>query len=267
MITDFIFDGKSLSEFGYIPYYEGLNEEPLNVSHMNYATIKAPNSDIAHKTSTNYEENYVKTFSIMKSTCDNVGDEFYLTNDDISELTKWLVRKEYKELKFLNTDDETDETLFYVQNTIDKVMSGDNCVGLTITMNSNAPYGFKPKKKIYWDTVEDTSITLKLASDEEGYIYPDMVITMQEACDLMITNDYEERVMNINNVKDGEVITIKGGHILQISSSDPSHDLSTDFNYNFLRLCYQYEKDENELRCSNYCTIEMEYQEIRKVGM
>lgn len=260
---DFIFDGVALSDFGYVVAYDGLRSENTVVSNMTYNTIKPALYDISRKVSHNYDANLTTTFIIIKDPC-IYNDNFYMTNDEISELTKWLVRKQYKYFRYIDDEDITDEVWYKVQNTVDKVVEGDNVIGLSITVNANAPYGYTREVVDSWD---DTTHDIIMHSDEEGYIYPDVTITVNASGNLSIINEYENRSTTINNVVAGEVIQIFGNGINQIASSIAEHELSQDFNYNFVRLCNQYGKYTNTITTNLPCTITMKYRGIRKVGL
>jgi hypothetical protein len=260
---DFIFDGVALSDFGYVVAYDGLRSENTVVSNMTYNTIKPALYDISRKVSHNYDANLTTTFIIIKDPC-IYNDNFYMTNDEISELTKWLVRKQYKYFRYIDDEDLTDEIWYKVQNTVDKVAEGDNVIGLSITVNANAPYGYTREIVDTWD---DTTHDIIMHSDEEGYIYPDVTITVNVGGNLSIVNEYENRATVINNVVAGEVIQIFGNGINQIASSIADHELSQDFNYNFVRLCNQYGKYINTITTNLPCTITMKYRGIRKVGL
>ena len=239
MIKDFIFDGQALSDFGYIAIFEN-SEDVIEVSAMQYENIKGALSDISHRVSYNYEQNYTSTFLIIKSECENNEDELWMTHDDISEMTRWLARKQYKWFRFIDEEDD-DEIWYKVQVKVSKEYIGDRVLGLQLTVTANAPYGFtrEIKKKI-----QDSEFTINAISDEEGYIYPDMTIEMLANGDFELLNEYENRITKIANCVAGEVITISGGDNLQISSS-VNHDFTKDFNYVFPRLCNMYGDNNN----------------------
>lgn len=241
MIQDFIFDGRALSDFGYMAVFEN-SEDVIDVSAMQFNTIKAALSDINHRVSHTYEQNYTSTFLIMKNLCDTPEDEQWMTHDDISEMTRWLARKQYKWFRFI--DDEDDDEIWYkVQIQISKEYIGANVVGLQLTVTANAPYGFTREiKKELTNTETDNAINI--FSDEEGYIYPNVTITIPQDGDYTITNEYENRTTQINNCTAGEIITIYGEDNQQIQSNI-DHDFTTDFNYVFPRFCNKYGNSKN----------------------
>ncbi len=260
---DFEFDGEKLSDKGYMMYSDGITDEELAVSSMVYDTVKASLSDISHKVAHNYEENYTRTFAIMKSPCEDT--EYNITEEEISEMTRWLVRKQYKVFRYIDDEGEPFPTWYKVMNTVNKVVYGEDVIGLSITVTANAPYGFADAETEEWTTNAET---ITVVTDEEGYIYPDMVITCNEAGNLSITNSRETgRATVIKNVGSGEVITITGGDIQQISTNAIGHDLSVDFNYVFPRLCADYHNYDNTITTNLSCDKELTYYGIRKVGL
>lgn len=261
--NDFVFDGVTLSDHGYIVTWDGTYSEDGVVSSMSYETVKASRSDVVHKVSSSYEENYHVDVIIAKSPC---GDEnMYLTNDDISEMSRWLCRKEYKWFRWIDDHLGQDEIWFEVQITMDKEAYGDSIIGLKLHISANRPYGVTRERKIKWDNAEGQHI-VNIYSDEEGYINPDVVITARTDGDISILNEREDRTTEIKNCVAGEVITIHGGDLLQITSTE-DHDFAKDFNYVFPRFYNEFEKNKNTITVTGMCDIEIRYRGLRKVGM
>ena len=242
---DFIFDGVALSDLGYVIAYDGLVSENAVVSNMTYNTIKPALYDVSRKVGHLYDANLTTTFNIIKNPC-IFTDTFYMNNDEISELTKWLVRKQYKYFRFVDEEDMTDEVWFRVQNTVEKIREGEYIIGLAITVNANAPYGFTREIIDSWT---GTSHDIIVHSDEEGYIYPTITIIPHSSGNLNLWNksDVESRHSIIKNVVAGEIITMYGDGVQQITTSSSTHDLSSDFNYNFFRLCNEFGKYNNSM--------------------
>ena len=279
MIQDFIFDGRALSDFGYMAVFEN-SEDVIDVSAMQFNTIKAALSDINHRVSHTYEQNYTSTFLIMKNFCDTPEEEQWMTHDDISEMTRWLARKQYKWFRFI--DDEDDDEIWYkVQIQISKEYIGANVVGLQLTVTANAPYGFTREINISnYDPTSHPIYPYRLTwstivqSDEEGYIYPNVTIYANEAGKVRLYNESDDanRETIINNCIPGEIIQIIGGDTQQIISN-VDHDFSEDFNYVFPRLCCTYGDYKNKLGSlidpAGYSTsvrTDYSYRGIRKVG-
>lgn len=260
---NFIFDGKQLSDFGYIIAHDNILDEDITVSNMQYTTIKGARSDTAHKVAAPYEDYYHADIMIIKNPC--AFENLDLTNNDISEMSKWLCRKEYKWFRWID-DIGQDEIWYEVQISVDKKVYGDSVIGLVLHINSNKPYAQSQLYTYEWVGGLDNT-TLFVHSDEEGYIYPNMTITVKGGGDVIITNHYEERSTIIRNCANMEKFTIIGGDMMQISSSIAKHELSKDYNYKFLRLCNRYGNAENKLTISPNCNVTLSYRGIRKVGL
>lgn len=269
MITDFLFDGKELSSFGYmICSFDSVGFENLPVSELTYHTVQSPLSAKALKTSASYEDSLSKTITICRQTCDS-NSLLTITAEDISKLTGWLCRKDYKWFRFI-TDDSTgmDEVFYEAQINLQKVMHGDRCVGLSLTIHTNRPYGVTPEITIHAQPDKDGNSTMHINvySDEEGYIYPELLLTLREAGTLEITNHAEGRITRIIDCMEGECIQIHGG-ILQIESTHDAQSIFHRFNYQFPRLYRTYEQAENILSFNLNCDVELKYRGIRKVGI
>ena len=265
MIQDFLFDGQTLSGFGYmICSFDSSNSNSTEfVSNMSYTEIKSPLSNISHTVSASYENNLSRTIQICKKNCND--SNYNITNDELSELSRWLCRKDYKWFKWI--DDEDDDEIFYqVHITLKKIEMHDNKVGFELDIISNRPYGMTNEIKANYNNADNSPIRLDVYSDEEGYIYPDLIIKIKENGNLKITNTYENRITQINNCEAGEIITIIGNDVKQIRSSS-GHNLSFDFNYIFPRLCSTYSQSNNEITVNLNCDIEIKYRGVRKVGI
>ena len=154
---------------GYLILYDNAVDETSLVSTMDFATFKAAQSDISHKTSTSYTEGLTRVISIYKNPCEH--ENLNLTNIDISYLSRWLSRKQYKWFRWIN--DETDMEIWYqVQIKIDKIEYGDNVIGLQLTIQANRPYGVTRPIKSSYKCEANTEHMITINTDEEGYIYP-----------------------------------------------------------------------------------------------
>lgn len=262
MITDFIFDGRSLSSFGYMLVFEN-TEEQIDVSKIEYETIKGARNDRSYNVGYNYSENYLGTYKIIKAFCDD-PDNQNVTDEEISELTRWLCRKQYKWFRFVDDNtDNNDEIWYKAYIQVQKDYIGANVIGMTLTINTNAPYGFS---RIVEHEYNTSTFAVSVNTDEEGYIYPDVVIELNQGGTLNLTNSYEDRTTTLKNCVAGEIITLKGYDLQQIDSTK-NHDYVRDFNYKFPRLCAEYNKTTNVFSVNLDCTITMQYREVRKVGL
>ena len=266
MVTDFIFDGQELSDFGYIICdFDGASgTETLSVSEKSFTNIKSPLSNKSHVVATSEDENLNRKIQIMKNPCNN--ELLDITNDNLSELSRWLCREEFKQFKWVDGKDD-DEIFYEVQIKLRKIELRGGRIGVELDITANAPHGFTSKKinKFALDNTNSKSITV--FSDDEGYIYPKTIITVKEAGNLEFTNHYENRTTYVADCKAGEVLTFIGGDVLQITSSDESHDLSICYNYKSPRFCVKYRNYINTFTSNLSCDVVMEHKGIRKVGI
>ena len=264
MITDFIFDGRSLSSMGYILLMQN-SEDTIEVSSMSLIDIKGARNDRAYATGYKYESNYTGTYTIIKDFCED-PDNPDMSDEEISEVSRWLCRKQYKWFRFV--DDENNDIWHKVYITARKQMIGDSVVGMEITLHSNAPYGFSREIISSYVCNDDNSRQFKLFinSDEEGYIYPDIEIKVLEAGNLRLRNATEGRITELKNCKANEVIKFYGWDVQQIESTE-EHDYIKDFNYKFPRLHNLYTISENIFESNLNCEITFKYREVRKVGL
>ena len=267
-MDDFIFDGRILSGYGYmICSFDSVGIEKLPVFNSTFNTIKSPLSKSSKKISINDEENLQKVIQICKKKCNNEYME--ISTYEISELTRWLCRSEYKWIQFLSnkSNDGIDEVFYEAQIIASKIMIGESCYGLELQINTNRSHGLTQELVLKFNISEENrSIKINTYSDEETYIYPDVVITLNEPGNLEIINEYENRITKINNCIEGETISMFGD-ILQLTSSEQSHEIYNDFNYNYLRLCNMFQQSINIITFNLNCTVTIKYRGIRKVGI
>lgn len=94
-----------------------------------------------------------------------------------------------------------------------------------------------------------------------GTIIPDLTITCLEAGDLHLSNEFTGSNMVIKNCSANEVITVDGDAML-ISSSNSSHKLWNDFNFEFFKIGNSYHIDENIISSSIACNLTIKYKPI-----
>ena len=275
MVTDFIFDGQALSDYGYVLFLEG--EEDIVVSNMTFETIKGARSDASQNVGYTYGEPYSTTFTIMKNMCVYEGDEQFLTRDDISEMVRWLSQKQFKWFRFID-DKDNDEIWYKVQIQINKVSAGDYCYGLKLVVTANAPFGYTREitRKLIGVENGDT-FEMPIVGDEYGYYYPDVEVTINNGSVLNLMNltahsmELQGSVTSLANCKSNEVINFYGDNIMQIVSTNEDHEMGTDFTYRFPMLVASPGINSNTFKVNDdyeniNCDITMKYRGIRKVG-
>ena len=145
---------------------------------------------------------------------------------------------------------------------VEEVWFGGMRIGFNLTLTCNRPFGIR-EPAVHTGILEaGDSFTIFDSSDDQGYIYPSMVITCLEAGNLTLTNSYDERETIIKNCAANEVITITPE--LQISTSLTSHKLSNDFNWKFLRIGNTFDNNKNTISSSLKINYDIEYNPIIK---
>lgn len=173
-----------------------------------------------------------------------------------NEVYGWKKYKTDPEIEMLGYVTSTDKNS-YPQGKVDEnndIIEGAHTDG----------YQYVSIGQVYKASFNDTSY-------EEGYIYPQMKITIDDIDDkpvnernLTIHNSIENRETYISNVSTGEVITFD---YPVIQSSDSSHNIQNDFNWTFFRVANTYDNSRNDLVISLPCSIKIKYSPIVKVGI
>lgn len=261
MFSNFMADKESSETYGIIcvsfgtisgaETVSGGSETELNIG-------KTPRNNSFHIISQEYSKPLSFNFQVI--------NEDKTAIDEVKErsLKKWLCKRG-KYIDFQIDDDRFNNIMFQANISNPQIIKVGEVVGMEFTVNMKYPFGhYKISTKPYIITAENQQIQLYINNDDDGYIYPDITITSNTTGSLSITNSSEvaNRIFTINNLVVGEIITIKGG-IPDISSSIPSHAVWTDFNKNWIRFM----DGINTLTISKLCTISLNYNEPRKVGI
>lgn len=260
---DFEFDGKRLSSFGCIIVSFGdKGLETVDGVEINFNTISSFNGLKHHLISTTYEDCLTATIQIAKCSCSTDIQE--ISSTEFREISSWLNRRKFLKFKIL---DENHIDLYYnaAFSSISKIELDGRLIGLELNIVTNSPHAFKEPRIIkITNTETNGKHSINDISYEEGYIYPHVEITVNADGDLNIYNAIEDRATYIANCKSGEIITMD---YPVIQSSDSSHNIQNDFNWNFFRVANTFENSRNDLTISLPCSIKIEYSPIVKVGL
>lgn len=260
---DFEYDGLNLSDLGYMICSfdsKGL-EKASSGSQITFNTTPTLNGQKHELTSVKYEECLQATFQICKNPC--LYQLAEISYDEYCELMRWLNRKNFYKFKFL--EDEYLDLYFEASFNISRIEINGKLVGLELNLITNRPFALQESKIININnTTENGVFVISEISDEEGYIYPKMTITVNQQGNLSIHNNFENRTMIINNCVSGEVIEID---YPVIKSSQQNHKIQNDFNWIFFRLANTFKQKDNIISISLPCTINIEYSPIKKFGL
>ena len=263
---DFEYDGQYLSDHGFIicKFGSSSDVDVLSAgSKITFNKISRNNGKSFSLTGSQYDECIQATFEICKNP--KLYDNLYITNDEYRHIMRWLNRRDFLKFQMLNEYDKDQEACYYDASfNIDKIMIKNKLYGMQLTMETNKPFGYGREQIVSWN-ISDTSKSKVLTdvSDEIGYIYPSMTITINRSGNLSIYNELEDCRMEIKNCTFGEVITIDGDtHI--ISSSLNSHHIYDDFNFEFFRIGNTINNRNNKISVSLPCKLEIRYSPIIK---
>lgn len=269
---DFYFNGKKLSDFGYIQCY--INSTPsvetALVSQTNFNSFKSSRSDLWRRTNVTYDSPLSKSIQICKNPCNGESE---ISEEEVRMMQRWLCKKDYYAFRFINESETDDDEIIWHEAKIDmsKIIIGEKCIGLQLDIITNAPYGYVVRTHDFTVSAGE-EIVINYQPDSSGYVFCDYAINILENGDLKIINksivNYHINTTLIKNCNVGNSILINS-RIQQISPL--SH--SDNFNYIFPRL---YASDANisnsgiapnKISFSLACKVHISYRELRKVGI
>ena len=271
--TDFEYAGHRLSDFDSILCHitDGTGAETKNIgSQITFNTVYVASTNKFRLISTQYDETYTTTLQICKNPCNyKSNDDSVYTELELRTLMKWLNRRTYEKFKAIYNNGEYSQVYYNASFNIQAIKLGDDVIGLELTMNTDAPFGYYDLAEYEFHILErDDEFTIYDISDEVGYAYPDLVhIECLEDCDLEIKNSKDEDVVSIKGCVSGEVIELIGRNKIITSNNESHTKLYNDFNYNFLKIHNEYDDGENTYTVSHPCNITITYSPICKGGV
>lgn len=264
--VDFEYDGQYLSDYGYIicDFHgsSGITDVTLG-SVLTFNKVSRHYGKSFSLTSTRYNECISTSFDICKDP-DIFENDMEISNYDVRRLTRWLNRKKFLKFQVFDPDRELDTCYYMASFNLEKIKIHETVYGLHLIMETDKPFGYGETQYFKW-TISDVSNPLKFydTQDEIGYVYPEIKITCTNSGNIEIFNSLFQSRMVINNCTVGEVITINGD-FQTITSSNLSHNLSNDFNFEFLKIGNKFDNRENVLTVSLPCVLELQYEPIIK---
>lgn len=263
--TDFIYDGKYLSDYNFIicsiGSSDGVNEVSAG-SEITFNQVAMSQGEKYSLTSTRYDTCISTTFDICKDP--DYFEDIEITESEYREIIRWLNRKEYLKFCFRTNYDRV--CYYNASFNIKNIYINDVLYGFRLTMNTNKPFGYGEEIEVVLSTTTtDTTVIVKDESDEIGFIYPQLKVHIGDtAGDLIITNETHapDTPTIIRNCLAGEVITIDCEN--QVIDSTYSKHICDDFNYRFFKLGNYFRIDENEISISLPCKVTITYKPIIK---
>lgn len=186
--------------------------------------------------------------------------------DESRAIQRWLFgHSQYKKLQIVQNDME----MFYYNCFLtepETLRIGNQIHGFSFTVVCDAPWAWayeKSSTKTYAVELASESYTFQNTSDDNDYLYPDFVITMNAFGGyLSLTNNSDNgRIFLIEDLAAGEVLTIDNSRGI-LTSSTGLRRLSS-FNKNWFRLV---SGRNNLVLLGNISSLVMSYKTARKVG-
>lgn len=150
---DFMYDNKSLSEFGLIvcQFDQKGMDTISNGAKITFNTVPVFGGSRNHLTSTVYEDCLEATIQVCKYSCSGGVKE--ITPVEFRELTKWLCRKKF--LKFKPLSEDYIDLYFEASFNVSRIEMNGKIYGLELEVVTNRPFALKePKTIIIRNTVE-----------------------------------------------------------------------------------------------------------------
>lgn len=263
---DFIFDGISSKEYGLlICSFDGdTSGIATGGNKIEFNTFKAPNSNRWAKTVAAYNEQLTFSFQICKNPC-NDGHEEPFTEREIAFIMRWLVRKDYKYLTFIQ---EGYEDIHYnCQINVERYLVSGQCYGFELTVLCDAPFGWSDIKTTTISSSTSKSVNIYDASDEIGILYPSV--------DLFVHRDSSGGTIQLENQLTGAQTIIKncvaGEHItmnqMLITSSEYETNHTTlhnDFNWDWFTIGNTFNDRVNPITVTGDCDVVLHWRVPRK---
>ena len=266
---DFEYDGKYLSDYGFIicDFDSSTGAQIMdNGANITFNTVSQHSGKRYGLTSTQYDDCIQATFDICKNPDIYEYKFMEITAEEYRHIVRWLNRHEFLKLRFFDNDKELEPCYYEASFNINKIKIGEIVYGIELEMVTNRPFGFGAEiHKVYDFQNAEQTYTLTDTSDEIGYIYPSLVITCSQEGNLYVNNDVTNCKMYIRNCSQGEVITIDG-KTHSITSSVVEHDICNDFNYDYFKIGNTFDNKRNKISVSLPCKIDLRYSPIIKIS-
>lgn len=265
---DFSYDGKLLSEFGFmVCTFDGGGGQKNGEkgSEIDFNLASARDGKTRFVAGSQYKNCLSATFQICKNPKAFSEEEMEITSAEFQELSRWLNRREFLWFhSFDYCEPEKVRPWYRASFSLTRIDFGGTTFGIELNMTTDSPFGYGEEitEELQftraWETIEITD-----HSDEIGELYPDVEIVCGEAGELQLFNDKTECGTVVENCTANEIIRLYGDALI-IQCSLPDHDIANDFNYEFFRIGNSYGDRVNQIRASMPCTVTLRYRPIRK---
>ena len=208
---DFVFNGRSLSEFGMIMcVFDDTEDDKLSLGRELISTELTSYRDYIHILGSKYTETLSFQVSIIKSICENkTQNEMAISRSELRSITNWLTgTTSASTFHLVDEDKRFDEYIEYdcICTDIEPFIVSGVIYGMTITFTCNAPYGYS-EKIIYVNDNEPYSDTFSFSiyndSDVLSSLYRPEIVKIyprEKTIDVVITNTTLNKSLTLNKV-------------------------------------------------------------------
>lgn len=255
--TNFIFDGKSLSDFGFIICEFNGEANTSTPSTVTFTTLKVPDNDRRRFLSSNYDDVISFEFSIAKY--ESKKNNLPINSYEDRVMRKWLCREDgFHEL--IIEQDDFYNIYYNAQINITPQMVAGRIRGYRLTVTTDNVYGYTEPLETEFDISSTSPYTFLALSDRADYFYPIWEITPKQNGDLhlKVLEDINQTNTILKSVKANSKIIINSENgIIEGISPD-------NFNWQLPRIVQDYDETINTITSTLTCHIKIKYRLARK---
>lgn len=261
--TDFEYGEEFLHDFGFIVCdfnYSGGAVSTSGGSAIKFTKVSHHSGKRHSLAGTKYDECISTTFDICKDPDKFSEDEMIISDREYRDLFRWLNRRDFHRMRFIDDCKEDDEYVYYNASfNIEKITVAGDIVGMRLSMETDSPFGYGEQTTAEYEcTGAEDLIEIVDWSDEIGVTPAVIDIVCGESGNMTITNSMSDFPIVIKNCAANEHIVIDGVHQI-ITSSMSSHNLAKDYNFEFFFIANSFAERTNYISCSIPCTVKISY--------
>lgn len=273
--SDFIFDGERLSDHGFILCSFDSNQDSWSGGEVTFTTVKPPSSDINDYYTSSFDSPIVFTMQIGKNPCGNDAQaDMYLTQDDMSDLHRWLSRPDG--FHWLNFDQDGFEDVYFNTyfNLSPEYFNG-HVIGYTLTGTTDSPHGYSQllNKKVELQPKEVFSF--KVYSDKAGIIKPVVTIKPSSAGEIKLVSGNwtigENGAIKSNYIRDTWINATTTNEIVLDEQNDFYSGITNPnyFDFSFPIIATSYSDITTRFRNDSDFPINLgiQYRQVRRVNI
>lgn len=255
--TNFIFDGKSLSDFGFIICEFNGETNTSTPSNIIFNTLKVPENDRRKFLSSNYED--VISFEISIAKYENKKNILPINSFEDRALRKWLCREDGFH-EFVIEQNDFENIYYNAQININPYMVAGRIRGYKLSITTDNAYGYTEWLETEFDISNSNPYNFLALSDKADYFYPIWEITPYQNGTLCIKiiEDTEQTNTILNTVNANIKITIDAENGI-VDGISPNN-----FNWILPRIIQGYEETYNTITSTLPCHIKLKYRLARK---